>query len=116
MGTIKAGKSAQQQLLTQLLNSLSRFTDSLSNPQLSVPVSSPANVWSSNSTVPVNSHASVNTTNVSNAQESIGISHGLSQVPEICYKEVLPYEISPLGFHLAPNTKEKIGKMSLLTY
>lgn len=68
IGTVPTVESTQQHLFTQLLNSFSRFTDSLNNPQFSVPVSSPANVWSTaaNHTMPLNPIASVNTANVNN--------------------------------------------------
>lgn len=70
--TVQAGESAQQMVLNQLLNSFSKCTDSIANPQLSLPVSSPVNVWSNvNTTMPFTSH--VPTITVSNIQEPTGI-------------------------------------------
>lgn len=95
------GESANQLLLNRLLNSVNKLQDSINNQQLS-----PANVWSAQSLSTVSQVASTSNLNYEPVY-SLPVS---PQVPEISFKEPLPCEISPLGFYLTSNIKEKIWR------
>ena len=98
-----SGELANQLIFKQLLESVNKLQNVISSQsQLS-----PANVWSAQA-LPTISQS------VSGVNDSIFDSFlnnpTSSQIPEISFKEPLPCEISPLGFHLTTNIKEKIWK------
>lgn len=92
----------QQHMFNILLSSLTKIADALSSQPLFVCSASPSNEWTSISvsSAPVNSSVSLSSNdivqNVTNASPSI---------PEICFKEVLPCNSSPLGFNLFLSVK-----------
>lgn len=89
--------NAHLPLLNSLVSSFSKLAEAVvAQRSLSSPaVLSPSNVWSSIQDSPV-------------IPPSVDIlSHA---VPETSVKEVLPCEMSPLGFHLSHSLKEKIWK------
>lgn len=94
------GQSINLLSLQHLVSSLERFTESLRRKEQSA--ESPAGVW-----IPQAADGNVTEHVTLNAVKSKGI-------PEMCYKEALPCEMSPLGFHLSTAVKEKIWKCEYL--
>lgn len=109
--TLQVGESSQRLLITQLINSLVKFTESLSTQQL-LSVSSSANVWSAPSTP-------AHVTNVNPCVESINtpvVNASASSVPELCYKEVLPFfHMKCLRWDITclPLLKKRFGRVIL---
>lgn len=104
--TSLAGESANNDLMSQLLLSLAKFNEHLVATQPEYTSPSPANVWSSiPAETDINSLMSINT------PKNISLAPA---IPETCFKEVLPCEMSPLGFHLPVAIKEKIWKGEFL--